>query len=93
MFFVTFFFLMLSMDDTLHKEDVLTIFDERKYRTQINFVSLVLKNTNFPQNFVVDECSTMSFPPMLHVTDNYQYACRLGQSKQTCTLLCSCSHI
>lgn len=70
---------MLSMADTLYKEDVLMIFHERKYSTQINFASLVLMNTNFPQNFVVDECLTISFPPAIHVTDNY--ACRLGQSK------------
>jgi len=60
-FFITFFFLMLSMDDTLHKEDVLMIFDERKYRTEIKscsqehklsskFCCWWVSNNEFPTN-------------------------------------------
>ena len=58
---------MLCMDDTLHEKDVL-----------MNFANLALVKTTFPQNFVVDERPTKSFPPELHVTDNH--ACGLRQS-------------
>ena len=73
---------MLYMDDTLDKEDVLTIFEELEVQ---NFVNLVLVETTFPQNFVVDERPTTIFPPALHVTDNY--ACELRPSKQTRIIL------
>ena len=63
---------MLHMDDTPDEEDVVTIFDELEVQ---NLVKLVLVQTTFPQNFVVDERPTTSFPPALHVTGIY--ACGL----------------
>ena len=56
------------MRDTLDEEDVLMISVE--YKTYI-YVNLVLVKTIFPQSFVTDERPTTTFPPMLHVTDNY----------------------
>ena len=79
---------MLCMDDTLDEEDVFTIFDELEVQ---NFVNLVLFETTFPQNFIVDKRPTTSFPPSLHVTDNY--ACGRRPSKQTRTRLGSCPRL
>ena len=63
---------MLHMDDTLDVEDVVTIFDELEVQ---NLVKLVLVETSLSQSFVVNERPTTSFPPALHVRDNY--ACGL----------------
>ena len=38
---------------------------KEKAKTKVIFVNLVLVNTTFPQNFVVDERSTTTFPPTL----------------------------
>ena len=48
---------------------------------KLTFANLALVKTTFPQNFVVDERTTTSFPPARIVTDNY--ACGLRPSKRT----------
>ena len=44
-----------------------------KNKTHINFVNLVLPKTTYLQNFVIDQWQTMSFLPVLHVTENYAH--------------------
>ena len=53
--------------------------------TKLTFANLVLVKTTFSHNFVVDERSTIIFPPALHVADNY--ACGLWSSKEIRTRL------
>ena len=71
---------MLCMVDTLHKKDVLIIFDELEVQNTLNFISLVLVKTNFPKNFVADN----KFPTC--VTCHEQLCMwTIKLSKQTCT--------
>lgn len=48
-----------------------------KYKTLI--CKSFSRVNDFPQNFVVDERPTTSFPPALNVTDNYACAPRLSK--------------
>ena len=61
---------MMYMNDTLDEEDVLVIVDGLDVK-KLTFANLALVKTTLPQNFVVDERPTTSFPPAFHVTDNY----------------------
>ena len=60
---------MLCMDDTLHEDDILMIFDAAL--EVITFLNLFLVKTTFSQNFVVEERPTTSFSPALPVTNSY----------------------
>lgn len=42
-----------------------------KNKTHINFANLVVMKMTFPHNFVINQRPTMSFLPVLHITDYY----------------------
>ena len=55
---------------------------------KLTFANLALVKTTFPQNFVVNERPTTSFPPARLVTDNYACGLRLSKRTHTGTRLC-----
>lgn len=58
---------------------------------ELTFANLVSAETAFPQNFIVHQQLTTSFPPVLHVTD--YYTCGQWASKQSRTRFYSRSRL
>lgn len=51
--------IILNVDNTLAKEEVLMVFDWLEVHTKLTLVNLILTKTTFLQNFVVAERLTM----------------------------------